>query len=265
MIPVFLSIAGSDCSAGAGLQADLKTGISLGCYPLTAVSGVVNEVPGKVAGLAPMEADFVAAQIRLCLQTFPVRAVKTGMLYSPNIIRAVARELEPHKLPLVIDPVMIASAGEPLVLKESIEAYKELLFPQACLITPNIDELTTLCSGLRPATRDDLAEAATAMAVEYQCPILAKGGHLAGNLCTDVLAMPHGRIHSWSHPRTVGVSTHGTGCTLASAVTSYLAHGESLTMAVEHALAYTTQTIAASYHFPQADALNHRLQTKFGE
>ncbi len=256
--PVYLTIAGSDCSAGAGLQADLKAGFALGCYPLTAVTCVVNEVPGKVAGIVAMEPDFVAAQVKLCLATFPVRAAKCGMLYSPEIVRAAARELASQRLPLVVDPVMIATAGDALMLEEAIAVYEQELLPLATLLTPNCDEAGKLLGTPPPASLAELEEAACALAARYGCAVLAKGGHMGGATCTDVLAPADGgELRRWSHPRTVGVSTHGTGCTLSSAIAAGLAKGLPLAGAVELGLDYTARAIAASHRFGAVDALNH--------
>ena len=145
VVPAFLTIAGSDSSAGAGLQADMKVGIALGCYPLTAVSCVVSEAPGCVAGIAPMEPEFVASQVQLCLKHFPVAAVKTGMLYSAATVRAVAAALPPG-IPLVVDPIIVATAGTQLMEAPAatLAAYDQALFPRATLITPNRDELCRL-------------------------------------------------------------------------------------------------------------------------
>ncbi len=256
--PVYLSIAGSDCSAGAGLQADLKTGLTLGCYPLTAVTCVVNEVPGKVDGIVAMEADFVAAQVRLCLASFPVQAVKCGMLYSADIVRAVARELRGKGLPLVIDPVMIATAGDTLMLEEAIAVYAECLYPIATLLTPNMDELLKLLGIRSLHTVSELEAAATELSTRTGCAVLAKGGHLAGDVCTDILALNATRKPlRFSHPRTLGVSTHGTGCTLSSAVTAGLAQGLTLVDAVKQGLDYTAQAIASSLQLGNLQALDH--------
>ena len=257
MPPVILSIAGSDCSAGAGLQADLKTGFALGCYPLTAVSCVVNEVPGKVDGIVPMQPGFVAAQVRLCLQSFPVQGVKTGMLYSPQIVEAVAAELHDYNGPLVVDPVMIATAGEALMLEEAIAVYERHLLPRAALLTPNLDELQKLCGIPAPRSVEEMAAAAQSLCVRFGCAVLAKGGHLGGQDCTDILVQPHAQPLAYSHPRTVGVSTHGTGCTLSSAVTAHLALGHPLQEAVRLALDYTAHAIARSHRLGEMDALNH--------
>lgn len=257
MRPVFLSVAGSDCSAGAGLQADLKTGYALGCYPLTAVSCVVNEVPGRVEGIVPMSADFTAAQMRLCLESFPVSAVKLGMLYSADIVRAVAETLRGRRLPVVTDPVMIATAGEPLMQQAAVGVYERELIPLTTLLTPNRDELENLlgCTPLRSVA--ELREAAEALCARYGCAILAKGGHIEGDSCTDILARPGADTLSWSHPRTTGISTHGTGCTLSSAVTAFLAHGKPLEEAVPLALDYVASAIARSHHLGTRPALNH--------
>lgn len=261
MAAVYLSVAGSDCSAGAGLQADLKTGFALGCYPLTAVTCVVNEVPGKVAGIVPMAADFVAAQVRLCLDSFPVAAVKLGMLYSPQIVRAVAAELRGTGLPVVTDPVMIATAGEPLMLREAVQAYEEELMPLTTVLTPNCDELAALLPNCPPLSdADALQAAAEKLCARYGCAVLAKGGHLGGGVCTDVLAQPGGvPSRRWQHPRTQGVSTHGTGCTLSSALAAHLAMGLSLEEATERSLAYVSSAIARSHRLGTQWALNHAL------
>ena len=257
MTPVLLSIAGSDCSAGAGLQADLKTGFALGCYPLTVVTCVVSETPGHVSGIAPMEPAFVADQVRECVTRFPVAAVKTGMLYSPDIVRAVAEQL-PSGVPLVIDPVMIATAGEPLMLRQALEAYEECLFPRATLLTPNVDELLCLSGLSAIRSVEELLEAAQSLSVRRGCAVLAKGGHLQGDACTDALVRPDGSApRTWTHPRTEGISTHGTGCTLSAAVAAGLAQGLSLEQAVEQGLQYTAQAIAASHSWGGVYALNH--------
>lgn len=263
MTPVLLTIAGSDCSAGAGMQADLKAAAALGCYALTAVTCVVNEVPGRVAGIVPMAADFVAAQVRECLAAFPVGAVKTGMLYSADIVRAVAAELPPG-CPLVVDPVMIATAGESLMQAEALAAYREHLFPRTTLLTPNIDELQTLSGRSAICTEAELTAAAQALAAELGCAILAKGGHLQGSACCDVLARPDGSTRAWRHPRTEGISTHGTGCTLSAAVAAGLASGLELSAAVDRGLAYTARAISASHRWNNTFALNHHAPEERG-
>ena len=263
-VPVVLSLAGSDCSAGAGLQADLKTGFALGCYPLTVVTCVVSEVPGHVAGIVPLDPDFVASQLRECLRCFPVVAIKTGMLYSPQILQAIV-PLLPTDVPLVVDPVMVATAGDSLMLEETLQTYEQLLFPRASLITPNVDELVRLASlPSPPDSPQQLSDAASALARRLRCPILAKGGHLPGSVCTDILAFPDSSCSAFSHPRTPGIPTHGTGCTLSSAVASFLALGFPLPDAVSRALDFTASAIARSFSWPDhhSFALNHSLQSR---
>lgn len=256
--PTYLSIAGSDCSAGAGIQADLKAGFALGCYPLTAITCVVSEVPGKVEGIVPMEPQFVADQVRICLQHFPVAAIKTGMLYSPEIVRAVTAELEGYAGPIVVDPVMIATAGEPLILQAAINVYEQNLMPRTTLLTPNLDELQRLLNTQAPITTpDELQQAAIELTHRYNCAVLAKGGHLEGDTCTDILIMKDGTAHRWSHPRTMGISTHGTGCTLSSAIAAHLAMGYELKEAVERSLSYIAQAIAHSHKLGELWAVNH--------
>ena len=257
--PVYISIAGSDCSAGAGLQADLKTGFALGCYPLTAVTCVVSEVPGLVEGIVAMEPDFVAAQVDICLRSFPVRAIKTGMLYSPEIVRATVGALKDFDGPIVVDPVMIATAGEALILQEAIAVYEEVLIPRTTLLTPNGDELAKLAGTAPITTVEVLESAANTLCARYKCAILAKGGHVGGNTCTDILVQPGKPTLRWSHPRTEGISTHGTGCTLSSAITAFLAKGQPLEQAVENGLAYITRAIATSHKLGEQFAVNHSI------
>lgn len=257
--PVYISIAGSDCSAGAGLQADLKTGFALGCYPLTAVTCVVNEVPGQVEGIVAMEPEFVAGQISLCLRNFPVRAIKTGMLYSPEIVRATVSALRDFDGPIVVDPVMIATAGEALILQESISVYEEALIPRTTLLTPNGDELAKLAGTAPITTVEELEQAAHTLCTRYHCAILAKGGHVSGSTCTDILVQPGKAAMSWSHPRTEGISTHGTGCTLSSAITAFLSKGHPLEKAVESGLSYIANAIATSHKLGRQYAVNHSI------
>ena len=261
MTPVTLSIAGSDCSAGAGLQADLKTAFALGCYPLTVVTCVVSEVPGHVDGIVPLGADFVARQLSECLRVFPVAAVKTGMLYSPETVRVVA-DLLPSNIPLVVDPVMVATAGDALMLDETLDAYERLLFPRATLMTPNLDEISRLSSSPRARSLSQMEEAARVLARRTACTILAKGGHLTGDSCTDLLCSPDGALQRFSHPRTTRVSTHGTGCPLSSAITAFLAQGSSLSQAVQRGINYTVAAIARSHSWNNVSALNHSVPSQ---
>ena len=259
-IPVMLSIAGSDCSAGAGIQADMKAAAAMGVYGLTAVTCVVAEVPGQVESIQPVDPAVAAAQTRLCLDTFPVAAVKTGMLYSPEIVEAVAGELKERSLPLVVDPVMIATAGNTLMLESALAVYERSLLPLTTLLTPNLDELARLLG--RPVEGEEgLRRGARELAHRYDCAVLAKGGHLAGSCC-DVLALPDGGERVWRRERIEGISTHGTGCTLSAAIAARLAQGDSLGDAVEMGLGYVANAIARSLRWEsprRVEALKHGI------
>ncbi len=260
-VPVALTIAGSDCSAGAGLQADLKSFTAQGVYGLTAVTCVVAEVPGKVTRIQAVDTAILEDQIRLLMEAFPVAAVKTGMLYSAEIITLVAdifRGLKkrPH---LVVDPVMVATSGDALVGDDAVEAYERLLFPLASLITPNMDEASVLLG--KPVTRaEQLKPAADVLRMKYGCPVLLKGGHLRGDSAIDVLRDAAGfTVHCAAY--LPGISTHGTGCTFSAAIAAGLAKGLDLRAAVKNGKLYVTRTIAQSFRWgrgrSKVEALNH--------
>jgi hydroxymethylpyrimidine/phosphomethylpyrimidine kinase len=255
--PVVLTIAGSDNSCGAGAQADLKTITALGGYGQTAITCVVAEVPGLVEAIQPMKPAMVAAQIRLSLQAFPVAAAKTGMLFSRGIIHAVAEALKavPH-LPLVVDPVMVASSGDPLLKPAAIAAYRRELFPRATLVTPNLHELRIL-SGLPCRTLDEMDEAGRDLVARHGCAFLLKGGHLRSRIATDILVTASGS-ERFSAPFRRGFDTHGTGCTYSAAIATGLAHGMSLSAAVGHAKQYITAAIQAGLRWGKTAALDHR-------
>lgn len=253
--PVALTIAGSDNSAGAGIQADLKTFSRLGCYGLTAVTCVVAEVPGKVAAIQAVNPEIVRSQVALCLEAFPVGAVKTGMLFSTAIIEAVAYELSQSKVPLVVDPVMVASSGDPLLKKSAVAAYRKLLFPMATLVTPNLDELKIL-AGREVRDLAEMKEAGRSLVDLYGCAFLLKGGHLRGKTAVDFLATSGG-FEEFSAPFVRGVETHGTGCTYSAAVTAGLASGRSLPEAVAGAKIYITKAIGGYLRWGRTCALDH--------
>lgn len=253
--PVALTIAGSDNSAGAGAQADLKTFSRLGCYGLTAVTCVVAEVPGRVAGIQAIRPAMVARQIRLCLEAFPVAAAKTGMLFSTPIIEAVARELSGCGLPLVIDPVMVSTSGDALLKKSAVAAYRSLLFPRATLVTPNLDELQIL-SGRAVRNLEEMKDAGRELVDRYGCAFLLKGGHLRGVRAVDFLATPEG-LKEFSAPFVRGVETHGTGCTYSAAITAGLAAGKSLPQAVAGGKRLITRAIERHLRWGKTCALDH--------
>ncbi|MBS0660181.1 MAG: bifunctional hydroxymethylpyrimidine kinase/phosphomethylpyrimidine kinase [Verrucomicrobia bacterium] len=272
---VALTIAGSDCSAGAGIQADLKTFTAAGVYGLTAVTCVVAEVPGDVVSIQPVDLSVIREQIECLAGAFPVAAIKTGMLHTREIISLVAAcvrvmrhpsggtlpDGNPIRPALVVDPVMIATSGEPLLEPDAIEAYTSELFPLATLITPNLDEAAALLG--RPlgnviAMRIGGRE----LADRYQTPVLLKGGHLGGATATDLLVYPGGRTVEYTAAYTPGVSTHGTGCTMSAAIAACLAIGMSLEEACNMAKEFVSSSVLHHFRWQTSDdktvdALNH--------
>ncbi len=255
-VPVALTIAGSDSSAGAGIQADLKTFGALGVYGLTAITCVVAEMPGCVSKIEPVSEDLVREQIEVLLCGFPVAAIKTGLLFSAGIISEIAGTLrERRSIPLVIDPVMVATSGDALLQEDAIRIYERDLIPLARLLTPNLNEASRLLN--RPIT--DLAtmrEAGEALRKKYGVPVLLKGGHLAGDQAIDLLFVD-GNVIEFSAPFSRGIATHGTGCTYSAAITAGLASGLSLEEAVGRAKDFVTSAIAQHYAWNQTHALNH--------
>ncbi len=245
-VPVALTIAGSDSSAGAGIQADLKTFGALGVYGLTAITCIVAETPGLVSEIEALSAEMIRAQIEVLLKSFPVAAIKTGLLFSGEIVSAVAQALRAHAaratLPLVIDPVMVATSGDLLLRDDAVEAYERELFPLAALVTPNLDEAARL---LREPIGDLQAMriAGARLTEKYRIPVLLKGGHLSGQDAIDLLFVA-GDVVEFSVPFSRGIATHGTGCTYSAAITAGLASGLSLEGAVRRAKKFVTATIA---------------------
>jgi hydroxymethylpyrimidine/phosphomethylpyrimidine kinase len=256
--PVVLSIAGSDNSAGAGLQADLKAITALGGYALTAVTCVVAEVPGAVFGIRPVSARLLAQQIRSCFEAFPVAAVKTGMLFSPPLVRVVLAELaraRKHRdFFLVVDPVMVASSGDPLLLPEANRLIQEKLLPSATVVTPNVDELALL-TGKTIRTLEELQTAAQDLAASSGTAVLAKGGHLSGPDAVDLLLTPDREVRKFCAPRVPEAETHGTGCTYSAALATGLAHGLALEEAVARAKELITTALRTAHIWGSTRAL----------
>jgi hydroxymethylpyrimidine/phosphomethylpyrimidine kinase len=262
-VPVALTIAGSDSSAGAGIQADLKTFAALGVYGLTAVTCIVAETPGLVSKIEPVSAQMVCAQIEVLLKNFPIAAIKTGLLFSGEIVSAVARTLRAHAgkaTPLVIDPVMVATSGDLLLRDDAVDAYERELFPLAALVTPNLDEASRLI-GEPIGDLQAMRTAGGRLAEKYRIPVLLKGGHLSGRDAIDLLFVA-GNVVEFSEPFSRGIATHGTGCTYSAAITAGLASGLSLEESVQRAKKFVTATIAQHRSWRTASgaslhALNH--------
>ena len=254
--PVALTIAGSDSSAGAGIQADLKTFAAFCVYGLSAVTCVVAETPGRVSKIEPVSAELVRAQIEVLLRCFPVAAIKTGLLFSAEIISEIARTLREHRsLPLVIDPVMVATSGDALLQDDAIEIYQRDLFPLATLLTTNLNEAARL-TGKPIADVAAMREAGEILVKKYGVGVLLKGGHLAGDQAIDLLFLG-GNVIEFSAPFSRGVATHGTGCTYSAAITAGLASGLSIDEAVRRAKEFVSATIAQHHAWGGIHALNH--------
>ena len=263
--PPVLTLAGSDCSSGAGIQADLKTITALGCYGLSAVTAVVSEVPGLVSKVRLMDAAFIIDQVRVLSGSFPVKAAKTGMLGGFEQVEAVASAWRQFGagLPLVVDPVMVSTSGRRLLAEDAVEAVKTLLLPQSRLMTPNLAEAAVLWG--RPVeSRADMAACAAELAGRFGTAVVAKGGHLAGDAAADVLISESGE-RWFEGERIQGVSTHGTGCAYSAAIACWLARGSGLDEAVDQAKRFITAAIRGHFAWKNAEdgctyALNHSAE-----
>lgn len=239
-----LTIAGSDSSGGAGIQADLKTFAALGAYGMSCICTLTAQNTTGVSMVVNTPVEMVTAQLEAVYSDIPPDGVKTGMLSTPTIVSAVAEFLHSHKGPaVVIDPVMVATTGAILLEKEAIETYKDILIPEADLITPNIPESEVL-SGLEIKTEKDMENAAERM-MEYGCrAVLVKGGHRVHD-AVDIL-FDGKQFYRYEGKRIKTKNTHGTGCTLSAALAARLAEGKTLPEAVAEAKAYLTGAIEAA-------------------
>ena len=243
--PRALTIAGSDSGGGAGIQADLKTFAALGCFGMTAITAITVQNTLGVSGVHAIPPEIVGAQIDAVASDLGVDATKTGMLGSPEIVHAVAAALDRCGLTqLVVDPVMIATSGATLSSHDTARAMVRELFPRARLVTPNLIEASWLL-GREIRAEDEMDTAAEAL-LQLGCQaVLLKGGHLDQPILSDLLLCADGTREVIRHPRIATRNLHGTGCTLAAAVTAHLARGLSLTEAVRGGIDYVTQAIAA--------------------
>lgn len=243
--PIAFTIAGSDSGGCAGIQADLKTFSALGVFGCSAIASLTAQNTLGVQGVLPIAPSFVALQIRSVLDDLAVGAIKTGMLGTRDIVVAVASELEGLSIPLVIDPVMVATSGDRLLSEDAVAAYIEKLFPIATLITPNLNEAAVLCG--QPIARNivEAKDQGKRLLDKGVAAVLVKGGHGQGNTAVDVLITSSGE-YEFSSARLDTKNTHGTGCTLASAITAGLAKGQSLPDAVGAAKQYLTEALAAA-------------------
>ena len=239
-----LSIAGSDSGGGAGIQADLKTFAALGCYGITAITALTAQNTLGVSAIHGVPPEMLKAQLSAVLDDIGVDAVKIGMLHAPDIVRTVAWALKHYNVKqVVLDPVMVATSGDRLIAAETVQVLVDELFPLATVVTPNLDEAALLLG--RPITGAHELEAAARDLLAMGTPaVLLKGGHLPGDTVTDLLVTGAGAPQRLSSPRIASRNTHGTGCTLSSAIASFLALGEPLDQAVAKARSYILQAIA---------------------
>jgi len=240
-----LIVAGSDSGGGAGIQADIKTATMLGGHTMTAITAITVQNTLGVSDVLPIPPAVVAAQMRAVIEDIGVDAIKTGMLGDAPVVEAVADVIGQLAVRpfVVVDPVMIAKGGASLLHRDAVAALSGLLLPLATLVTPNIPELEVL-TGRNIATADEAADAADALADRLGIAVLAKGGHLPGGEVVDQLIVRgHAPVH-WSNERIDTRHTHGTGCTLASAIATGLAQGLTAEQAISRGIAYVRAAMA---------------------
>lgn len=238
-----LTIAGSDCSGGAGIQADLKTMIANGVYGMSAITALTAQNTTGVQGIFEVTPEFLEQQIGSVFTDIRPDAVKIGMVSSTGLIKSIAKKLCEYQAEnIVVDPVMVATSGAKLISDDAIDTLKESLFPLAAVLTPNIPEAEVL-SGMEIKSADDMITAAKWISETYHCEVLCKGGHQL-NDANDLLYRDGG--YRWFNGKRIHNSnTHGTGCTLSSAIASNLAKGYDLDTAVERAKAYISGALGA--------------------
>ncbi|MDD6035143.1 MAG: bifunctional hydroxymethylpyrimidine kinase/phosphomethylpyrimidine kinase [Lachnospiraceae bacterium] len=251
-----LTIAGSDCSGGAGIQADLKTMLANGVYGMSVITALTAQNTTGVQGVLPVDASFLKLQIDSVFTDIFPDAVKIGMVSDAALIEAIADKLQEYKPEnIVVDPVMVATSGAALIREKSVEALKEKLFPLATVITPNIPEAEVL-TGKKITCAADMEAVAEEIGRKYGCAVLCKGGHKK-NDANDVL-YSNGKTLWFYGERIDNPNTHGTGCTLSSAIASNLAEGRSLEEAVERAKSYISGCLRAMLNLGKGSGpLNH--------
>ena len=253
-----LIVAGSDSGGGAGIQADIKTVTALNGYAATAITALTAQNTMGVFGVHAVPVDFIRQQIDLVLDDIGADAIKTGMLHSAEVIEAVAEAVaaKGRRIPLVVDPVMVAKGGAALLDPEATGALRQVLLPLATILTPNAPEAAAL-TGLRVETSGDLEHAAERLAGMGPRAVLVKGGHIDGPVVQDFLFADDG-LEIFESPRIESTSTHGTGCTLASAIATGLAQGLTIRESVVRARAYVQEAIRTAPGFGHGHGpLNH--------
>lgn len=243
--PRVLSIAGSDSGGGAGIQADLKTFAALGCYGMTAITALTAQNTLGVRAIHGVPPAMLREQIDAVVEDIGLDAIKIGMLHSPDIVQTVAEAIDRHALKkVVLDPVMVATSGAVLIENPAIAALVRELFWRADVVTPNLDEASLLVG--RPLNNEhEMEAAALELLAMGAAAVLLKGGHLAGDVVSDLLVTKNGEVHWMRAPRIHSANTHGTGCTLSSAIAAHLALGATLLAAVQAARAYVRAALVS--------------------
>ena len=241
--PAVLSIAGSDSGGGAGIQADLKTFSALGCYGATAITAVTVQNTLGVSAIHVVPVDIVIGQIKAVMDDIKPAAIKIGMIYSAELATAIALLLKDYpQVPVIFDPVMVSSSGHQLTDHGTVESLKQDLFPLVQLLTPNLNE-AALITGMPVETVDDMKKAAASV-IDLGCKaVLIKGGHLQGANLYDVYLDDKGTEHIFSSKAIESNNTHGTGCTLSSAIAAFLELGNDMLTAIDKAKMYVHQAI----------------------
>ena len=245
VLPVAMTVAGSDSGAGAGIQADLKTFRAMDVFGVSVITCITAQNPDEVRGVEAISPELVRLQMATVCDGFPVAALKTGMLYSSGIIAAVAAELRNRRLAnVVVDPVMVATSGARLLRDDAVDALRRELLPLATVLTPNLPEAEILC-GHEIRSPDEQRAAAEEIGRRFNVACVVKGGHAARGDVLDVLYVNGGR-EDWSLPRVDRAETHGTGCTFSAAVAGALALGETLPVAVGRAKMFVTDALRSA-------------------
>ncbi len=255
LLPCALTIAGSDSGGGAGIQADLKTFAAVGVHGTSAITCVTAQNPKEVLCIHPLPVSVVRDQIKAVLSGFSPQAIKTGMLFSSEIIECVLHSLQSLSAALIVDPVMISTSGTPLLEPgDDLAESQNKLFLRASLVTPNVPELESILR-VRIQTLEDLRSAARAFYARFRIPVLAKGGHLPGPAAIDFY-FDGGTQLVIQAPRIKGISIHGTGCTYSAAIAAYMALGLPLLQAISEAKELISAAIATSYRSGAHPILN---------
>jgi hydroxymethylpyrimidine/phosphomethylpyrimidine kinase len=240
--PTVLTIAGSDSGGGAGIQADLKTFSALGCYGTSAITAITVQNTRGVSGIHQVPAPIVQAQIAAVIEDIKPDTIKIGMVHSVELVQTIAAQLKHYPVPLVLDPVMVATSGDKLIEDATIDTLREELFPLALVVTPNLDE-AQLLAGMPIHNLEDMKKAARIILATGCQSVLVKGGHLQGPRLYDVFLHQNGEERVFESDTIASDNTHGTGCTLSSAIAAFLALGLDLPEAVAQARVFVHEAI----------------------